>query len=88
MHKLAANHPRFGYRRITALLRGEGWGVNIKRVHRLWREAGLQVPTKKRKRRRLGTRASGCVRLKAAYPGHVWSYDFLYDRIGNGHRFK
>jgi transposase InsO family protein len=84
MHKLAANHPRFGYRRVAALLRSEGWDVNIKRVHRLWKEAGLQVPTKKRKRRRLGTGANGCVRLKATYPGHVWSYDFVYDRTEDG----
>jgi transposase InsO family protein len=88
MHKLAATNPRFGYRRVAALLRGEGWGVNIKRVHRLWKEAGLQVPTKKRKRRRLGTEANGCVRLKAAYPGHVWSYDFLYDRTEDGRQLK
>jgi len=78
MHKLAANYPRFGSRRIAALLHGEGCGVNLKRVHRLWKEAGLQVPTRKRKRRRLG------VRLKATYPGHMWSYDFLYDRTEDG----
>ena len=88
MHQLAEEHPRYGYRRITVLLRREGWAVNAKRVHRLWKEAGLQVPKKQRKRRRLGQSEHGCTRLKAAYPGHVWSLDFIFDTTEDGRQLK
>ncbi len=43
-------HPRYGYRRIWAVLRSEGWQINLKRVHRLWKREGLKVPKKQRKR--------------------------------------
>ncbi len=88
MHQLAEQNPRFGYRMITSLLRREGWKVNRKRVHRLWKQAGLQVPQKQHKRRRLGTSENGCVRLKASYPGHVWSVDFLFDTTEDGRQVK
>ncbi len=81
MHELAREHPRFGYRRIVALLRREGWSVNPKRLHRLWRQAGLQVRRKQRKRRRVGTGENGTIKLKPLYPNHVWSYDFLFDFV-------
>ena len=72
IHELAERHPRFGYRQITALLRQDSWTVNPKRVHRLWKQAGLQVPRRRpRKRRRLGASENGCTRLKAAYPNHA-----------------
>lgn len=88
MHELAEKHPRYGYRRIAALLRGEGWAASETRVHRLWREAGLQVPQRKRKRRRLGTSENGSTRLKATYPNHVWSYDFIFDTTESGKTLK
>lgn len=88
LHKLAEQNPRAGYRRMTVLLKGEGWCINQKRVHRLWKQAGLQVPKKQRKRRRLGTSANGCVRLKASYPNHVWSVDFLFDSTEDGRQLK
>jgi len=89
IHELAEGHPRFGYRQITALLHQDGYTVNPKRVHRLWKQAGLQVPRRRlRKRRRLGTSENGCTRLKATYPNHVWSYDFLYDRTEDGRQLK
>ena len=88
MHRLAEEHPRAGYRMITALLKREGWRVNEKRMHRLWKRAGLQVPKKQRKRRRLGTSENGCARLKASYPGHVWSVDFLFDATEDGRQVK
>ena len=88
MHQLSEDNPRAGYRMITSLLRREGWLVNRKRVHRLWKQAGLQVPKKQRKRRRLGTSDNGCVRLKAQYPGHVWSVDFLFDTTEDGRQVK
>ncbi len=93
MHKLAEKNPRAGYRMITQLLRREGWRseqglINQKRVHRLWKLSGLQVPKKQRKRRRLGSSQHGCVRLKAAYRGHIWSVDFLFDTTEDGRQVK
>jgi putative transposase len=86
--ELAREHPRYGYRRITALLRREGRSVNRKRVHRLWRREGLEVPQIQRKRRRLGQGENGCTRLKAERPGHVWSYDFIHDQTADGRGLK
>jgi putative transposase len=72
--KLSEKNPRYGYRRIWALLRREGHHVNKKRVHRLWREAGLKVGVKQRKRRRLlGGGENGVSRRRAEYKDHVWS---------------
>jgi putative transposase len=85
---LVRKHPRFGYRRIWALLRAEGWRVNRKRVYRLWRREGLKVPTKKRKRRRLGTTANGCHRRRPKFPGDVWCWDFIHDRTADGRPLK
>ncbi|GIV58053.1 MAG: hypothetical protein KatS3mg042_1780 [Rhodothermaceae bacterium] len=86
MHQLAEANPRAGYRMITQLLRRDAWHVNAKRVHRLWKQASLQVSQKQRKRRRLGSSEHGCTRLKANYPGHVWSIDFLFDTTEDGRR--
>ena len=88
MHQLAEENPRAGYRMIAHLLRRDGWPVNKKRVHRLWKQAGLQVPQKQRKRRRLGSSENGCTRLKASYPNHVWSVDFLFDTTEDGRQVK
>jgi transposase InsO family protein len=88
MKGLSAQHPRYGYRRVWALLRAEGLGVNRKRVHRLWRREGLRVPARQRKRRRLGQGKNGCTRRKAGHPDHVWSYDFVMDQTRDGRRLK
>jgi putative transposase len=88
MHKLSARHKRYGYRRIWVLLRQEGWMVNRKRIQRLWREEGLRVPQRQRKRRRLGSSANGTQRLRAAHKNHVWSYDFVMDQTADGRRLK
>src|SRR2546425_772603 len=85
---LAQKHPRYGYRRVWALLRSEGWRVNRKRVYRLWRKEGLKVPQKKRKRRRLGTSANGIVRHRATRKDHVWAWDFIHDRTEDGRAIK
>lgn len=77
---LAAKHPRYGYRRIHALLRREQL-VNRKRVHRLWKQARLQVRKRPRKRRR---QPPAELPIKATYPGHIWTYDFVEDRCQNG----
>jgi putative transposase len=85
---LARENPRYGYRRIRALLVREGWSVNLKRVHRLWRREGLKVPQVQRKRRRLGGSENGCTRHRAERPNHVWSYDFVMDQTAEGKRLK
>ena len=82
--QLASCYGRYGYRRITALLRHEGWKVNHKRVERIWRSAGLKVPQKQPKKGRLWVNDGSCVRLRPAYKNHVWSYDFIHDRTRDG----
>lgn len=84
--KLSEAHPRYGYRRITALLRREGFKVNPKRVQRLRRKEGWQVRSKQRRMRRLGLGQSE--RLRAIKPGEVWSWDFCEDQTENGTRFR
>ncbi len=88
MKALSQRHPRYGYRRITALLRADAWSVNRKRVQRLWRQEGLKVPVKQRKRRRLGSSENSCTRRRAEHMNHVWTYDFLIDRTEDGRRLK
>jgi transposase InsO family protein len=88
MLELVRRHPRFGYRRIGILLRREGWRVNRKRVYRLWRQQGLKVPPKQRKKRRLGHSGNSCVRRPAEHKDHVWSWDFLHDRTRDGRSLK
>ena len=79
MVALASEYGRYGYRRVTAMLRQEGWQVNHKRVERLWRREGLKVPAKQPKRGRLWLNDGSIVRLRAEFPKHVWSYDFMED---------
>ncbi len=78
MIELACQYGRYGYRRITALLRREGWRVNHKRIERLWRQAGLKVPKRQRKRGRIWLNDGSCIRLRPLYKDHVWSYDFVH----------
>ena len=85
--RLAEQYGRYGYRRITALLRREGWTVNAKRVERIWRREGLKVPQKQPKRGRLWFSDGSCIRLRPQYAGHVWSYDFVADRTHDGRAF-
>ena len=86
--RLATNYGRFGYPRITALLRREGWRVNHKRVWRIWRQEGLKVPKRQPKRRRLWLNDGSCIRLRPEYPNHVWSYDFVHDRTSDGRSIR
>lgn len=88
LHQISSRHPRYGYRRAAALLRRKGREVNAKRVHRLWKQAGLQVPQRQRKRRRIGSGQDGSVRLHATHPNHVWSYDFVFDQTEDGRTLK
>ncbi len=88
MIALSRENPRYGYRRVWALLRREGRMVNKKRLYRLWREEGLKVPDKQSKRRSLGKSENSCTRKRATYLNHVWSYDFVMDRTEDGRRLK
>ena len=73
MVELASKYGRYGYRRITAMLRQKGWQVNHKRGERPWRIEGLKVPQKQPKRRRLWLNDGSCVRRRAQHKNHVWS---------------
>ena len=84
MTRLATEYGRYGYRRITAMLRREGWRVNHKRIERLWRREGLKVPKKQPKRSRLWLNDGSCVRLRPLRRDHVWSYDFVMVRTTDG----
>ena len=86
--ELATQYGRYGYRRITGLLRGEGWRVNHKRVERLWRREGLKVPQKQPKRGRLWLTDGSCIRCRPAYRHHVWAYDFVTARTHDGRPLK
>jgi transposase InsO family protein len=86
--ELVRQRPRFGYRRIAALLRAESWRASATRIYRLWRREGLKVPQKKRKRRRLGTSANGCHRRRAEFKDHVWCWDFVFDHTTGGSTLK
>ncbi len=86
--QLATCYGRYGYRRITALLRREGWRVNHKRVERIWRREGLKVPRKQPKRGRLWLNDGSCIRLRPTHKDDVWSYDFLFDRTRDGRAVK
>jgi len=83
---LSHGKPRYGYRRVTALIRREGETINAKRVQRVRRQEGLQVTKQQRKMKRVGQ--STAERQRAERPGHVWSWDFVADQTDNGSRFR
>ena len=85
---LASQYGRYGYRRITAMLKNEGWKVNHKRVERIWRREGLKVPKKQPKRRRLWLTDGSCIRLRPIHRNHVWAYDFMSCRTYDGRPIK
>ena len=80
MHELVRRHPRRGYRMVCGMLRLEGWRVNVKRVHRLWKREGFRVPQRQHKQRRLGHSENGIVRRRSEHKDHVWCVDFIHDR--------
>jgi putative transposase len=85
MHELARQYPRYGYRRIQVFLARRGFEMSADRAYRLWRQAGLQVP-RRRPRRRV---ASGRPRpMPPTAVNHVWAYDFVFDRCANGQQLK
>ena len=87
--ELARQYGRYGYRKVAELLRSTaGWVVNDKRVERIWRREGLKVPKRQPKRGRLWLADGSCTRLRAEYPNHVWSYDFVEDRTHDGRKYR
>ena len=85
---LATEYGRYGYRRITALLKTDGWRVNHQRVERIWRQEGLKVPARQPKRGRLWFNDGSCIRLRPEHRNHVWAYDFVFDRTREGRPLK
>lgn len=85
---LAGQYGRYGYRRITALLKEEGWVVGKDRVERIWRREGLKVPQKQKPRGRLWLNDGACVRLRPEHKNHVWSYDFVTAHTYDGRRLR
>lgn len=85
--ELAVSNPRFGYRRVHALLKRNGLTVNRKRVARIWQKFDLQVAQRKRKKKRPATLSQGRA-LIAARPNQVWTYDFVFDRDAAGRKLK
>jgi putative transposase len=85
MRALAAQYPRYGYRRIRIFLGREGHEMGTDRAHRLWRQAGLQIPRRRPRRRVAATRPRP---LPPTGPNHVWAYDFVFDTCANGQQLK
>ena len=85
---LAEGYGRYGYRRITALLKNQGWAVGKDRVQRIWRREGLKVPSKQPNKGRLWLNDGSCVRLKPKCRNYVWSYDFVHHRTDDGRAFR
>jgi len=85
---LTETYGRYGYRRVTHLLRSDCWNVNHKRVERIWRQEGLKVPKRQPKRGRLWFNDGSCIRLRACHRNHVWSYDFVAARTHDGRKLR
>lgn len=88
MRAVVLEHPRRGCKYITQLLRAEGWAVNHKRVHRLWKQEGFKVPRKAKKKRSVGVSANACDQRAATHKNDVWSWDFIHDRFVDGRALK
>jgi transposase InsO family protein len=90
--RLAKKHPRWGYRFIHALLERQGWQVNLKRIHRLWKELKLQRRVRRKRAKKLGPKpgmsANSCVNKPARCKDDVWTYDFVADRTVSGSSLK
>src|SRR5262245_10996123 len=82
MRELSAQYPRYGYRKIRIFLERQGHPMSVERTYRLWRQAGLQVP-KRRPRRRIATG-----RPRPTPINHVWAYDFVFDTCADGRSLK
>jgi putative transposase len=92
IRRLARRHPRYGYRRVHAMLIRHGFSVNIKRVRRLWNELGLKRPVRLRRPRKLGpktgTSSNSCSMQPSRFKDDVWTCDFIHDRTAAGRALK
>jgi putative transposase len=91
IRRLARRHARYGYKRIHARLKHQGWRVNAKRVRRLWNELGLKRAPRRRKPKRSampGSSVNSCVNQPARFKDDVWTYDFIVDRTADGRSLK
>jgi len=88
LRRLSRAHPRWGYRKAWASLREAGFRANRKKIQRLWREEGLRVPLRRRKRYRLGASTTAAARLRAERPDQVWALDFQFDTTADGRLLK
>ena len=86
LHAIAKRHPRYGYRRAHAVIRRDLPNVNVKRVHRIWRQERLHVAARRTRRRRTDRKV--CPPIAATRPNQVWTYDFVHDTCANGQRLK
>ena len=85
MRRLSSQYPRYGYRRIRIFLGREGMVMSPSRAERLWRQAKLQLPRKRPRRRAAASRPRP---LPPMAPNHVWAYDFIFDACANGQQLK
>ena len=85
MEQIKQKHPRFGILRVHALLRADGQAINHKRVERVWKKSGLQVPQRPKKRKIKTGRRVPC---QAEHPNHIWSYDFQEDSLLSGRKIR
>ena len=81
-------YGRYGYRKIAQLLRISGWKVNHKKVERIWREEGLQLPERHKRKRRLYHKDSSIIRMRPNGTNHVWAVDFVHDKLSNNRPYK
>ena len=86
--RLAKQYGWYGYRKIGELLRAEGWRVNHKKIEQIWREEGLQQPHRHTRRKRLYHHDGSVIRLRPRYRNHIWSVDFVHDKLSNGRPYK
>lgn len=86
--ELVGENPRRGCRYLCQVLRNEGWHVNYKRVHRLWKREGYKVPRKRKKKRAVGHGANACDKRVATHRNDVWTWDFVHDRLVDGRAMK
>lgn len=86
IREIAQERVRYGYRRVHVLLEREGWQVNHKLVHRLYREEGLALRRKRPKRHVSAVHREA--RIRATAPNQCWSMDFVADQLVNGTRFR
>jgi putative transposase len=85
LKELAGQHRRHGYRMLHSRLRIEGWAINVKRTYRVYREEGLMVRKRRRKKLPVPERQP---LVRPMQPNEVWSMDFLFDELANGRRVK